>query len=237
MGPRIGLFNYATKTQGGVADFNPLYLSDKSKDAPVSDERLVAAIAYAENLDLSAKACEYQADVRFWLDRANEALERGVFTHPQADAPVERLQLALAEFLAADDAPGDNCGFDAGSVAIDGADAGAPGVGDSLSVAVDGWPEGTNFAYQRLVSDAADGSGSSEIDGAVGASFGVTEDLVDRWIGVRVTATTPDGAEQVEVSSFVDRKSTRLNSSHVAISYAVFCLKKNKYCTDSTELL
>src|SRR5690625_6357608 len=26
----------------------------------------------------------------------------------------------------------------------------------------------------------------------------------------------------------VDRKSTRLNSSHVAISYAVFCLKKNK---------
>src|SRR3989442_2876507 len=26
----------------------------------------------------------------------------------------------------------------------------------------------------------------------------------------------------------VDRKSTRLNSSHVRISYAVFCLKKNK---------
>src|SRR5690625_5330290 len=25
----------------------------------------------------------------------------------------------------------------------------------------------------------------------------------------------------------LDRKSTRLNSSHVAISYAVFCLKKN----------
>src|SRR5439155_7692675 len=29
-----------------------------------------------------------------------------------------------------------------------------------------------------------------------------------------------------------DRKSTRLNSSHVAISYAVFCLKKKKKCTD-----
>src|SRR5690554_7372902 len=26
-----------------------------------------------------------------------------------------------------------------------------------------------------------------------------------------------------------DRKSTRLNSSHVRISYAVFCLKKNRY--------
>src|ERR1039457_4779183 len=27
---------------------------------------------------------------------------------------------------------------------------------------------------------------------------------------------------------FPDRKSTRLNSSHLVISYAVFCLKKNK---------
>src|SRR6202163_1779790 len=30
-------------------------------------------------------------------------------------------------------------------------------------------------------------------------------------------------------SSDVDRKSTRLNSSHQAISYAVFCLKKKKH--------
>src|SRR5690554_7649906 len=29
-------------------------------------------------------------------------------------------------------------------------------------------------------------------------------------------------------ASFPDRKSTRLNSSHVRISYAVFCLKKKK---------
>src|SRR5439155_24798131 len=28
---------------------------------------------------------------------------------------------------------------------------------------------------------------------------------------------------------WIDRKSTRLNSSHVAISYAVFCLKKKKH--------
>src|SRR5690625_2469528 len=32
----------------------------------------------------------------------------------------------------------------------------------------------------------------------------------------------------------IDRKSTRLNSSHVAISYAVFCLKKKTYNTLST---
>src|SRR3989442_8183314 len=32
-----------------------------------------------------------------------------------------------------------------------------------------------------------------------------------------------------------DRKSTRLNSSHVRISYAVFCLKKKKTQTLSTQ--
>src|SRR5207249_9983798 len=30
------------------------------------------------------------------------------------------------------------------------------------------------------------------------------------------------------LASAIDRKSTRLNSSHVSISYAVFCLKKKK---------
>src|SRR5207249_5842331 len=32
-----------------------------------------------------------------------------------------------------------------------------------------------------------------------------------------------------------DRKSTRLNSSHVSISYAVFCLKKKKYKVSSSS--
>src|SRR5439155_23915678 len=32
----------------------------------------------------------------------------------------------------------------------------------------------------------------------------------------------------LDAASARDRKSTRLNSSHVAISYAVFCLKKKK---------
>src|SRR5437870_10600115 len=34
--------------------------------------------------------------------------------------------------------------------------------------------------------------------------------------------------EQKQSTREIDRKSTRLNSSHVAISYAVFCLKKKK---------
>src|SRR5574337_1071138 len=33
-----------------------------------------------------------------------------------------------------------------------------------------------------------------------------------------------------------DQKSTRLNSSHHSISYAVFCLKKKKNCTQNAGL-
>src|SRR3712207_8016291 len=37
------------------------------------------------------------------------------------------------------------------------------------------------------------------------------------------------GAARVEHAASEDRKSTRLNSSHANISYAVFCLKKKKH--------
>src|SRR5688572_32361806 len=36
----------------------------------------------------------------------------------------------------------------------------------------------------------------------------------------------PDGEALLTGPEYVDRKSTRLNSSHSQISYAVFCLKK-----------
>src|ERR1035437_10563825 len=36
---------------------------------------------------------------------------------------------------------------------------------------------------------------------------------------------------------FIDRKSTRLNPSHANISYAVFCLKKNKREDQAAEFL
>src|SRR3989442_8616936 len=36
-----------------------------------------------------------------------------------------------------------------------------------------------------------------------------------------------------DVVGIVDRKSTRLNSSHVRISYAVFCLKKKNRLVDA----
>src|SRR5437660_8151282 len=41
-------------------------------------------------------------------------------------------------------------------------------------------------------------------------------------------ALVPLDAQPFQRADDLDRKSTRLNSSHVAISYAVFCLKKKK---------
>src|SRR5207249_6876326 len=40
-----------------------------------------------------------------------------------------------------------------------------------------------------------------------------------------------DGRPRRQAARFQDRKSTRLNSSHVSISYAVFCLKKKTTTT------
>src|SRR5258708_16925047 len=48
----------------------------------------------------------------------------------------------------------------------------------------------------------------------------------------RLKVTTPDGRgvfrRRETLTKSLDRKSTRLNSSHQIISYAVFCLKKKK---------
>src|SRR3712207_8329985 len=47
--------------------------------------------------------------------------------------------------------------------------------------------------------------------------------------GGKLTGTVrPDGNITIDTSFKPDRKSTRLNSSHANISYAVFCLKKKK---------
>src|SRR5207253_8331162 len=63
---------------------------------------------------------------------------------------------------------------------------------------------------------------------AFAATFTVTPVRIymkpqDRAVAVTITneSDTP-----VLLQADLDRKSTRLNSSHVAISYAVFCLKK-----------
>src|SRR5258707_5169104 len=44
------------------------------------------------------------------------------------------------------------------------------------------------------------------------------------------------GGTEPTVTDALDRKSTRLNSSHANISYAVFCLKKKKKATTPVSL-
>src|SRR3712207_7076229 len=55
------------------------------------------------------------------------------------------------------------------------------------------------------------------------------------WNAIKsVISTVVDGIKNKVSSVFnADRKSTRLNSSHANISYAVFCLKKKKKYTSS----
>src|SRR5688572_32447406 len=56
----------------------------------------------------------------------------------------------------------------------------------------------------------------------------MVEQLIQRIGELRrsMAPLEPDGGEREELGG--DRKSTRLNSSHSQISYAVFCLKKKK---------
>src|SRR5438132_10587330 len=44
-----------------------------------------------------------------------------------------------------------------------------------------------------------------------------------------------EGLGIVAATKYLDRKSTRLNSSHTVISYAVFCLKKKKEKINKSE--
>src|SRR2546430_2816227 len=63
-------------------------------------------------------------------------------------------------------------------------------------------------------------------------SPGVKPAGLEPWRGKRTVHREFGGCDEIGCLHFgdftVDRKSTRLNSSHSQISYAVFCLKKKK---------
>src|SRR5690606_40458856 len=96
-------------------------------------------------------------------------------------------------------------------------------------------PRSTLFPYTTLFrSDAAECSRGQhafgraarahvEVDRGVG--IGDRDHAGDVTIGNELDAAA-DRAQLGDQRSVADRKSTRLNSSHVKISYAVFCLKK-----------
>src|SRR3989442_6696852 len=87
-------------------------------------------------------------------------------------------------------------------------------------------PRSTLFPYTTLF--------RSQVLG--GSCYVVTEAYryrrAARALNINDVVTVRPQALILSARAALDRKSTRLNSSHVRISYAVFCLKKNN-CDES----
>src|SRR5688572_32578629 len=87
-------------------------------------------------------------------------------------------------------------------------------------------------AELRRVAVAMIRDGKTRVEAA--ATVGVNRRFVGQWVkvaaqrGEAVLAGRRRGRRPGEQKALRDRKSTRLNSSHSQISYAVFCLKKKK---------
>src|SRR3712207_8579947 len=87
-------------------------------------------------------------------------------------------------------------------------------------------PRSTLFPYTTLF--RSEGSGCGRQLQRLGLRAAALDGDEDRVGGLVVEAVALDEALEDVLQ---DRKSTRLNSSHANISYAVFCLKKNKRST------
>src|SRR5258708_16243241 len=61
-------------------------------------------------------------------------------------------------------------------------------------------------------------------------------DVVPTLLVVPPGRVVVDADHVVDLAVQVDRKSTRLNSSHQIISYAVFCLKKKKTSSSTVRM-
>src|SRR2546421_1672645 len=82
-------------------------------------------------------------------------------------------------------------------------------------------PRSTLFPYTTLFRSAPPDAGGLPVSNslAIAAVTATIRNLLYAGVNADVPGTS------------VDRKSTRLNSSHDQISYAVFCLKKKKQTT------
>src|SRR5690606_42130122 len=80
---------------------------------------------------------------------------------------------------------------------------------------------------RRVLGRAVDRPGEAEVLGRHDETHG-RKRRRDRLRGA-VRGGVVDDDDLVIDATRLDRKSTRLNSSHVKISYAVFCLKKKKH--------
>src|SRR5207249_6245483 len=104
------------------------------------------------------------------------------------------------------------------------------------------WTAGSNYLTFFFFFQAEDGIRDRNVTGVQTCALPILQDALDALgpLDAVVMAPLADPAHQrtsplVEISEAqwraqceapLDRKSTRLNSSHVSISYAVFCLKK-----------
>src|SRR5256885_4725707 len=89
-------------------------------------------------------------------------------------------------------------------------------------------PRSTLFPYTTLFRSGtlihSGGAGVQALKSAFKERFGIADDLHD----IEIAGMTDSGIVVSILNKHKDRKSTRLNSSHLVISYAVFCLKKKK---------
>src|SRR3712207_8289421 len=90
-------------------------------------------------------------------------------------------------------------------------------------------PRSTLFPYTTLFRSLAETRFRSAAQAILGAR------AAERYDAVRAREHFRAAIAAARPQERRDRKSTRLNSSHANISYAVFCLKKNKktYTTHS----
>src|SRR5690348_18114510 len=94
-------------------------------------------------------------------------------------------------------------------------------------------PSSTLFPYTTLFRSEVEEDGATRL---LSQSMAILEWLEERFPSPPLLPADAYGRARVRMlaehvnSGIQDRKSTRLNSSHPSISYAVFCLKKkNKY--------
>src|SRR5436853_1448071 len=88
-------------------------------------------------------------------------------------------------------------------------------------------PRSTLFPYTTLFrSEGVAGQRRGDVVETGHQPLDVVGSIRSRGRGAAL-AVHRDAAERMEPTTS-DRKSTRLNSSHLGISYAVFCLKKKK---------
>src|SRR3712207_8411309 len=92
-------------------------------------------------------------------------------------------------------------------------------------------PRSTLFPYTTLFRSEIELSAVCEaMNQMMGAATNVLADTLT--MAIEVAPPTSAVMTSAEEARAADRKSTRLNSSHANISYAVFCLKKKNKTAD-----